>query len=83
MIVWNGPMGVFEIKNFSGGTFEIANAVAQSNAFSIIGGGDSVSAANKAGVSDCISYISTGGGAALEFLSGKDLPGITVLTKKE
>lgn len=81
LIVWNGPMGVFEIDLFSGGTTEIAKAVAESKALSIVGGGDTVSAIHKAGVSDKISHISTGGGASLEFLSGKKLPGIEALTE--
>jgi len=83
LIVWNGPMGVFEIENFSSGTIEIAKAVAVSTATTIIGGGDSVAAINKAGVADKISHISTGGGAALEFLSGKKLPGIESLSEVE
>lgn len=82
-IIWNGPMGVFEIEQFSHGTVGIANAVASSGAFSVVGGGDSVSAVNKAGVADKISHISTGGGASLQFLSGEKLPGIEILTDKE
>lgn len=81
LIVWNGPMGVFEIENFAAGTTEIAHAVAASSATSIIGGGDSVSAVNKAGVADRISHISTGGGASLEFLGGETLPGIAALSE--
>lgn len=76
-------MGVFEFEQFSHGTVGIAKAVASSGAFSVIGGGDSVSAVKKAGVADRISHISTGGGASLQFLSGDKLPGIEILTDKE
>jgi 3-phosphoglycerate kinase len=79
-ILWNGPMGVFEIEACSKGTFAIADAVASNKqAVSIIGGGDSVTAINKAGVSDQVTFISTGGGASLEFLEGKILPGVAAL----
>jgi len=81
-IVWNGPMGVFEKPEFAKGTFAIADAVAKSDSISIIGGGDSVSAIKKAGVADQVSHISTGGGASLEYLEGKVLPGIAALTDK-
>ena len=82
-IVWNGPMGVFEVAPFSKGTFKMAQAVADNGgATSIVGGGDSVSAVHKAGVADKITHISTGGGASLEFLEGKKLPGVEALTNK-
>jgi len=81
-IVWNGPMGVFEIPAFAEGTMKIANTVANSSAVSIVGGGDSVSAVHKAGISDKISHISTGGGASLELLEGKTLPGLAALSDK-
>ena len=81
-IVWNGPMGVFEIPQFAGGTIAIAQAVAASPATSIVGGGDSVAAIAQAGVTDKITHISTGGGASLEFLSGMKLPGVEALTEK-
>jgi phosphoglycerate kinase len=79
MIVWNGPMGVFEMDRFAAGTTGVAKAVAASGAVSIIGGGDSVAAAEKAGVADQITHISTGGGASLEFLEGQVLPGVAAL----
>jgi phosphoglycerate kinase len=81
-ILWNGPMGVFEIEEFSNGSIKIAESVADSNALSIIGGGDSVAAVKNAGVSDRISHISTGGGASLEYIANETLPGIEALSEK-
>lgn len=81
-ILWNGPMGVFEIDEFANGTVKIAEAVANSEAVSIVGGGDSVAAVYKAGVSDKISHISTGGGASLEYIANETLPGIEALEGK-
>jgi phosphoglycerate kinase len=82
MVVWNGPMGVFEFDKFAKGTFEIAKAVAESDAIGIIGGGDSTAAINKSGLEDKIAHISTGGGASLEMLEGKVLPGLAALDDK-
>ncbi len=81
-ILWNGPMGVFEIKECAKGTFAIAEAVAKSDAISIVGGGDSVKAVKKSGYAKDVTFISTGGGASLEFLEGKQLPGVAVLDRK-
>ena len=81
-IVWNGPMGVFENPKFAQGTFAVARAVAESNAFSIVGGGDSAAAVAQSGLESKISHVSTGGGASLEFLAGQKLPGVEVLTDK-
>jgi phosphoglycerate kinase len=78
-VVWNGPMGVFEIDRFANGTIEIAKAVAAVEGITIIGGGDSIAAVAKAGVTDRIAHISTGGGASLEFLGGQKLPGVEAI----
>ncbi|MGH9787412.1 MAG: phosphoglycerate kinase, partial [Candidatus Acidiferrales bacterium] len=81
-IVWNGPMGVFECPPFAEGTLAVARAVASSGATSIIGGGDSVAAVQQSGVAERITHISTGGGASLEFLGGRKLPGVEALTDR-
>jgi len=81
-VVWNGPMGCFEMPNFASGTMGICKAVADSDAVSIIGGGDSVAAVNQSGLASKMSHISTGGGASLEFLEGKELPGVACLADK-
>ena len=81
-IVWNGPVGVFEFDQFGEGTKTLAQAIASSSAFSIAGGGDTLAAVDKYGISDQISYISTGGGAFLEFLEGKQLPAVAMLEKR-
>jgi phosphoglycerate kinase len=82
-VIWNGPLGVFEVEAFAQGTIAVAQAVAEAQAFSLIGGGDVVAAVEKAGVADKISHLSTGGGATLEFWEGKELPGIVVLEQRE
>jgi phosphoglycerate kinase len=78
-VVWNGPVGVFEYDAFGKGTETLARAIAASPAFSIAGGGDTLAAVEKYGIADDVSYISTGGGAFLEFLEGKELPAVTAL----
>ena len=78
-VIWNGPMGVFEIDAFAVGTMSVARAVAEVAGTTIVGGGDSIAAVRKAGVADRITHISTGGGASLEFLGGRTLPGVAIL----
>jgi phosphoglycerate kinase len=78
-ILWNGPMGVFELAPFSSGTLGVANAIADAAAFTVVGGGDSLLAVKRAGLQDRFDHLSTGGGASLEFLEGRALPGITIL----
>jgi len=85
-ILWNGPMGVFEMDNFAKGTIKIANAIAiatAKGAFSLVGGGDSVAAVNKYNLKDKVSYVSTGGGAMLEYIEGKTLPGVRAIMEQK
>lgn len=82
-VLWNGPMGIFEITDSAGGTFAVAEAVAKADCISIIGGGDSVKAVKRSGFSEHVSFMSTGGGASLEFLEGKELPGVIALDQKD
>src|SRR5262249_41219039 len=81
-VFWNGPMGVFEWPRFAEGTFAVARAVAGSDGFTVVGGGDSVRAVHEAGVADRISWISTGGGASLELLEGVELPGVAAIPER-
>jgi len=82
-VLWNGPMGVFEVEASSKGTFAIARAVAEGQGLSIIGGGDSVKAINRSGYGSQVTFMSTGGGASLEFLEGKELPGVSILDQSQ
>ena len=81
-IIWNGPVGVFEMEAFGGGTEQLAQDIANNQGFSIAGGGDTLAAIDKYGIGDQVSYISTGGGAFLEFVEGKTLPAVAVLQKR-
>lgn len=81
-IIWNGPVGVFEIDQFGNGTRTLAEAIAESDAFSIAGGGDTLAAVDKYGIADRVSYISTGGGAFLEYVEGRVLPAVAILEER-
>ncbi|MCK4298837.1 MAG: phosphoglycerate kinase, partial [Planctomycetes bacterium] len=81
-VVWNGPMGIFEVEPFAEGTRRVAQALAQADCVSIIGGGDSAAAIKKYGLTERVTHVSTGGGASLEFLGGKELPGVAALSEK-
>jgi phosphoglycerate kinase len=81
-IIWNGPLGVFEFDQFGGGTQLLSHAIAASSAFSIAGGGDTLAAVDKYDIADQVSYISTGGGAFLEFVEGKELPAVAILEQR-
>jgi phosphoglycerate kinase len=81
-VVWNGPMGVFEIPDFSAGTRAVGEAVAASGAYSLLGGGDTAAAVEQLGLAGRFSHVSTGGGATLEYLEGRDLPGVAVLGRR-
>ena len=81
-IIWNGPVGVFEFDQFGAGTERIARAIADSQGFSLAGGGDTLAAIDKYGIADRVSYISTGGGAFLEYVEGKQLPAVTILEQR-
>ena len=82
-VLWNGPVGIFEIPDFANGTVSLAKALAESDATTIIGGGDSVTAVKQAGLGDRMTFISTGGGASLELLEGKVLPGVAALSEQD